>query len=333
MVVWDATAHPFTILNNKSPEAIMTSYNNFIGIDIGKFSFVVFTYKSNSIDEYENNGEGITQFIEEYSNIMQNSLCIIEATGGYEMELLYSLVDSGYDAHRADSRKVKSFIRSLGTMAKTDALDAKALARYGYERHQILDLFELPSQEYRELFQLIQRRSSLKSTLVAEKNRLKSPCNEFINNSIAELINVINGHIDIVTARIAEIIENNPTLKKKQEILKTMPGVGAIVSFELLILMPELGSICRRKAASLAGVAPRSNESGRYFGYRRTGHGRDGVKPMLFVAAMAARNSNTEFKVFYEKLIKKGKAKKVALTAIMRKIIVVANAKIRDLDI
>lgn len=310
----------------------MALYQHYIGIDIGKFTFTVNLYKNESAYEYQNSHIGFAKFIKDYNKILADSLCILEPTGGHEMNLACFLILQGIKVHRADARKVKNFILSFGTAAKTDPLDAKGLALYGYERHERLSLFDMPSQEHMELFQLVQRRSSLKAALVAEKNRLQSPYNEFIKDSIIELIDAINAQIKVITARIEEIINNNLILKQKREVLKTIPGVGAIVSFELLILLPELGSLCRRKIASLAGVAPRANDSGKHSGYRRTGHGRDGVKPILFIAAMAARNSNSYFREYYERLVGNGKQKKVALTAVMRKIITVANARIRDLE-
>ena len=117
------------------------------------------------------------------------------------------------------------------------------------------------------------------------------------------------------------------------KVLKTIPGIGEITAQELLALMPELGSLTRRQAASLAGVAPRANESGKFKGYRSTGRGRESVKPSLFLSAMAARNSKSELKTFYENLMKRGKKKMVAVTALMRKIIVIANARLKEIAI
>lgn len=309
----------------------MLLYTNFFGIDIGKFSFVISLYGTKSTREYENSSVGIAQFVEEHSDILPHSLCVLETTGGYELEALYSLIAEGFKVHRADTRKVKSFIRSFGSSAKTDSLDAKALAAYGQERWEKLELFKPQSQESIELFQLIQRRSDLKITLVAEKNRLQAPSTKLIKDTILILIDAVNKQLDLITEKIEFIISNNPELKKKKDILKTIPGIGDIIAFELLILLPELGTLCRRKIASLAGVAPKANDSGKFSGYRRTGHGRNGIKPILFLAAMAARNSKTHLKEFYEKLISNGKKKMVALTALMRKILVIANAKIKCL--
>lgn len=307
----------------------MTIYTNFIGIDIGKFSFVVSIHGAKTITEYENSSVGIAQFIEDNMAILPNSLCVIETTGGYELELTYSLLSHGYKVHRADTRKVKNFIRSFGSSAKTDALDAKALALYGYERKERLSLFEAQTMDSIELFQLVQRRKDLKAALVAEKNRLKSPTGNLIKGSIIIMINVLTEQLTVITEKIHLVVSRNKELKRRCDILKTIPGIGEIIAFELVILLPELGTLCRRKIASLAGVAPRANDSGKFSGYRRTGYGRGGVKPILFLAAMAARNSKTHLKEFYEKMINKGKKKMVALTALMRKILVIANARLK----
>ncbi len=122
-----------------------------------------------------------------------------------------------------------------------------------------------------------------------------------------------------------------PDFAHKLEILKSIPGIGDIVAFEMLILLPELGTLTRRKIAALAGLAPINRDSGKQIGYRRTGFGRAGIKPSLFMAAMAARNSNSYLKIFYQNLIAKSKKKMVALTALMRKILVIANAKLKSL--
>lgn len=309
----------------------MTVYTNFLGIDIGKFNFVVAIHGNKTTTEYENSSIGITKFIEDNRHILQSSLAIIEATGGYELELVYSLIALDYKVHRADSRKVKNFIRSFGNIAKTDTLDAKALAKYGCERFAELELFISSDKNTITLFQLVQRRNDLTAILVAEKNRLQGPSSSYIKDSVELMINTVSEQIRCITKQIEQIVDATPELKQKMDTLKLIPGIGSIVAFEILILLPELGKICRRKIASLAGVAPRSNESGKFYGYRKTGHGRLGIKRILFIAAMAARNSKTHLRDFYEKLIANGKKKMVALTALMRKILVIANAKIKSL--
>lgn len=310
----------------------MTSiaYHNFIGIDIGKFNFIVAVHVQKNTQEYENNLSGINQFLEDYSDILKKGLSIIETTGGYEIELLYTLCSNKFAVHRADTRKVKNFIRSYGNSAKTDKLDAKALALYGFERHEKLALFTPASKNALSLFALLQRRLDLKQMIVAEKNRLKSPGCQLVKKSCQQMLKTAEKQVELIDKEMQDLIEDDPTLKAKHKIIQTVPGIGKVISRELLILLPELGNLDRRKIASLCGLAPRANDSGTYQGYRRTNKGRKDVKPILFIAAMAARNSNSSLKLFYENLIAKGKKKMVALVALMRKIIVIANARIKE---
>lgn len=310
----------------------MKLYNKFIGIDIGKLNFVVSIHGNKETKEYANDSIGIAEFIKEYNKVLIDSLCILETTGGYEMALLLNLCSKTIAVHRANTRKVKNFIKSFGNRAKTDSLDARALALYGYERYEKLELFSPQSKQALDLCELVSRRNDLKQLLVAEKNRLQGPRAQLIKDSYAKMIKTISEQIESITKEIDEIIERDEILRAKKLILQSIPGIGRIVSNELIVLLPELGELNRKQIASLVGVAPIANDSGRYSGYRRTGHGRSFVKPMLFTAAMAARNSNSELKTFYERLVGKGKKKMVALTALMRKIIVIANARLRDLE-
>ena len=309
----------------------MKLYDKFIGIDIGKFNFVVGIHGSKETKEYANDSTGIAGFIKEYNKVLIDSLCILETTGGYEMALLLSLCNKSIAVHRANTRKVKNFIMSFGNSAKTDSLDARVLALYGYERSEKLELFRPQSKQALDLYELVSRRNDLKQILVAEKNRLAGPRVDIIKASCKKMIDTLSEQIESITKEIDALIEEDPMLKAKKAMLQTIEGIGRVVSNELIALLPELGELSRRQVASLVGVAPISNDSGKYNGYRRIGHGRSFIKPILFVAAMAARKSNSKLKVFYENLINKGKKKMVALTALMRKIIVIANARLRDL--
>lgn len=310
----------------------MKSYNYFTGIDIGKNSFVVAIFGEKTTKEYTNNAAGIAEFIEDKKEILSTGLCVLEVTGGYEMLLLLRLCGEGLAVHRASGRQVKSFIRSYGNEAKTDSIDAKSLARYAQERHESLVIFIPPSQNASQLYELAQRRKDLKQMLVAEKNRLQGPRVSGVKKSIETIIEVLKTEIKDVTSEMNKLIDENKKLKEKQQVLITVPGIGPIIANDLLILLPELGSLNRREIASLVGVAPIARDSGQLKGYRRTGHGREGIKPALFMAAMAARNSNSSLRTYYESLIGRGKKKMVALTALMRKIIVIANARCKEIE-
>lgn len=311
----------------------MQIYNHFIGIDIGKFNFFVGRHNNNEVKEYENNPDGIDSFIKDYRSVLSKGFTVLETTGGYEMRLLLTLCEKKFAVHRANTRKVKNFIRSLGNGAKTDKLDSKALALYAYERRERLECFKPQSKLFFELYELVQRCSDLKSMMVAEKNRLKSPRANHVKESCAHMIEVLAQQITTITERINNLIDQDDVLKIKKTTLMTISGIGGITANNLLVLIPELGSLNRKEIASLTGLAPIAKDSGSCRGYRATGHGRAGIKPVLFMAAMAARNSNSSLKSFYNRLIEAGKRKMVALTALMRKIIVIANAKIRDLNL
>lgn len=305
-------------------------YNNFIGIDIGKNDFVVAIHQQKATFSFSNNIEGISKFISDLRSDLVQSLVILEATGGYEMLVLTSLTKAGFSVHRADSRKVKNFIRSLGGHAKTDAIDAKAIAHYGAERHDRLELYKLAKVAYIELKQLYARRSELSIMLVQEKNRLQSPENEYIKADISDEITSLTERIEKLDDRINSLIEMVVEYKEKKKVLITVPGIGNKTANALIALLPELGSVDGKRMASLCGVAPHPRQSGKSNNYRRTYGGRRELRPVLFLAAMGARRSKSEFGTFYNNLIARGKKGLVALTAIMRKIIVVANARVRD---
>ena len=309
----------------------MTTYNNFIGIDIGKFTFFVALHGSKIVKEYDNTEEGINLFIKDFKVELKTALSVLETTGGYEVKLLHALCAKDFTVHRANTRKVKSFVCSHGNSAKTDRLDAKALAKYGFERSTILDKYTPPSQQALNLYELGQRKRDLVKMLVAEKNRFKSPRSNLVKKSCQAMIDYLSSEISAITNEINIIIDYDHIVKAKKETLKAMPGIGDATANELIIFMPELGTLNGKQVASLAGLAPRSNESGKFKGYRSVANGREAIKPALFLAAMAARNSKSDFRLFYEKLIERGKLKVVALVALMRKMLVIANAKLRDL--
>jgi len=309
----------------------MALYTKFIGLDIGKYNFVATLHGDKKTREYENSTKGINAFIKDYKVLLPSSLCVLETTGGYEMRLLLTLCDKNFPVHRANTRNVKNFIRSFGNKAKTDVLDAQALALYGYERNDRLARFVPVSKKALALYELVQRRCDLKQMLIAEKNRAQAPRIEVVKESCLELLETIKKQIEKIDKEINMIIEEDELLKAKKEILKTIDGIGDVIANDLLVLMPELGKLNRKEAASLAGLAPIANDSGRFKGYRRTNKGRSEIKPMLFLAAMAARNSHSSLRAFYLRLIENGKKKMVALIALARKIIVIANARLKPL--
>lgn len=259
----------------------------------------------------------------------EDARVICEATGGHEWGLIGALNAAGVRVHRVQPLVAKHFTRSLGP-GKTDALDAQALARYGVERGDRLVDFVLPDQAALRLKAQLSRRDDLVAMRVAEQARLKSPPGRLVAHSLTAMIAVLDDQIAALDRAIDAALHADPALQAKRATLTAITGIGPQTAAALLTCMPELGALSRREAASLAGLAPHPKDSGKTTRYRSTGRGRSRVKRALFLAAMAARNHDPKLKAFYERLIANGKPKMTALTAVMRKLITHANAKIRD---
>lgn len=316
------------MINNPSkPNKI---YHNFIGIDISKYDFVVAVFANNKTKSFPNNQTGWQDFIKDYASLLAQSLVVLEITGGYEMGLMLYLQQRGINVHRADTRKVKNFIRSLGMLGKTDSIDALGIARYGYERHQDLVIFCPNSVLQEELKLLEERRLDLVKLLIQEKNRLQAPNSGLLSRSYQNIIDSINKEIAVIDEQIKDIIDNDDNYTKKKEILMTIEGIGPKTANALIALVPELGKIDNKKIASLCGLAPYPKQSGTKTYYARTIGGRRNLRPLLFMAAMGASRTKTRLGVFYNNLIVRGKKNMVAQTALMRKIIVIANSRLRD---
>jgi len=302
-----------------------------VGIDISKATFEVAFYQDVApAARFPNTGSGVQAFLERAAAVLPQAFVVVEATGGYETELLVGLVTHGIAVHRADPRAASFFLRSLGRRAKTDRLDAQGLARYGAERHAELPRYELPAASLEQLSALLSRRADLLTMRTAERNRHQHPRYQALEASIQAVLTVLQDQLAALEVQVAELIRRTPQLHAKATLLQQLPGVGPQTAQTLLAFLPELGTLTRRAAASLAGCAPHPRESGAWHGYRRTVGGRAVVKRALFMAALTARTHHPELRAFYERLCQNGKPRMVALTALMRKLIVILNAKLRD---
>ncbi|RWM95803.1 MAG: IS110 family transposase [Mesorhizobium sp.] len=257
-------------------------------------------------------------------------LVVCEPTGGHEGLLLEECLRMGIACHRADTLKVKSFIRSFGTHGKSDAIDATMLRAYGRERWEKLSLWQAPDLDELRLRALVRRRQELIAIKGAEKNRAKAPSGRDLAASFAAVIEAVDHQIQAIEAAMRELIANSSTLRQRAAICTAMDSLGPIVAAKLLAILPELGSMTRRKAAALAGVAPHPNDSGLKRGYRKIRGGRPDVRSTLFMPALRAAAGHGEFATFYKRLIANGKKPMVAIAAVMRKIVVTLNARLRD---
>jgi len=306
-----------------------TAFSGFIGCDVGKAEIVIHDSRDGTTTAIANSAKPLAAFA---ATLKTTCLVVCEATGGYETVLLNAMLKAKIPAHRADARKVKAFIRSFGIRGKTDAIDARALAQYGRERADKLRLWEKVEVAQGQLQSLVLGRDDLVRQRVANKNRLGAPGNAAIKPSLTAVIACLSKQITKIEAQIKLLIETNPKLARNAEILTSIHGVGPVVANALQALMPELGTLGRREVAALAGVAPHPNQSGGRDKYRKTIPGRP-IRSILFMAALSASQSQSGLGDFYRKLLAHGKTKMVAMVALMRKIIVIANAKLRNADL
>ena len=299
---------------------------HFIGCDVGKASIVVFDSRTGQTRSIPNRPADLARFA---ATLDDACLAICEATGGHEDALLSALLRAGRAAHRADARKVKAFIRSFGTLGKTDAIDARALATYGQERHAKLARWRTPDPQRERLQTLVLTRRDLIVDRLAYSNRLSAPGAAAVKRQLGQLLASFDRQIANISRQIKALIHAHKSLADAETALRGIVGIGETTAAALLALLPELGTLNRREIASLAGLAPHPNQSGATDAYRRTRGGRPEIKRALFMAAMVAAKHDPKQRGFYERLLLQGKKPLVALTAIMRKLVVTCNAVLR----
>jgi transposase len=298
-----------------------------IGCDVGKSTITVFDTATGRTGQIANHADALCAFAQD---LPPDCLVICEATGGYETGLLLAAMEAGIPVHRADARKVKAFIRSRGTLGKSDGIDARGLARYGQERHAELPRWQPAGGMQEEIRTLTRLRTQLVKQRTALSNQIKAPGGGIAKKHLGALYNAACRQISAIEADIRELTRRDPAIAKVVAIINAIPGCGYLTAVTVVALMPELGAMSGRQAASLAGLAPHPHQSGQRDGYRRTRGGRPEIKRALFMAAMAARNHNPALKVVYERLIHNGKKPLLAITALMRKLITIINARVRD---
>jgi transposase len=300
----------------------------FIGCDVGKTSIVVFDSRTSRTTTLPNQADALAAFA---GQLGHDCLVVCEATGGHEALLLDALAQAGCAAHRADARKVKAFIRSFGILGKTDAIDARALAVYAQERHQRLTRWQPTDTQRDALHALVLTRRDLVATRIAWNNRLIAPGADAAESFLQPLISCLDDQIKAIDTAIETLIKDHQPLSQAVKTLRQIPGIGATTAAALIALMPELGSLDRRQAAALAGLAPHPRQSGGTDAYRRIRGGRPEIKRVLFMAALSAAKHNQTLRTFYERLRANGKKPIVALTAVMRKLVIISNAMLRYL--
>lgn len=302
---------------------------NYAGIDISKAYLDVNIHGDEKVNRFENTHSGMQALYQHFKSI-PIALVAVEATGGYERLVAQGLQEAGYAVSVVNPTYVRRFAQGMGTLAKTDAIDARMIARFASVKQP--KPLAPRSEAEKHLGELLDRRLQLMEMLTMEKNRLSnSPVS--IHHSIQMIISALKEQVDQLDIEVDELIAGQEVWQQKIAILTSFKGVGKVVSVTLLSEMPELGMESRERIAALAGVAPINRDSGGKRGKRRTLGGRSRVRRVLFLAALSGVRCNPVIKAFYEHLLARGKEKKVALVACMHKILTILNAMMRTMTV
>ena len=298
----------------------------FVGIDVAKRELVVTVRPADERWTVANDERGARTLAERLRRDAP-ALVVLEATGGDELVAVAALTAAGLPVVVANPRQVRDFARATGQLAKTDRLDADVLALFAERvRPEVRPLADAALQE---LDALLARRRQLLEMLTAERNRLgqalgagKRP----VKKSLKAHIEFLERELRVADTELGRMVRESPVWREREDLLRTVPGVGPVLSLTILAELPELGRLSRREIAKLVGVAPLARESGTYRGKRYVHGGRAPLRAVLYMAALVGTRRNPVLRAFYAKLLAAGKPKKLALTACMRKLLVILNA-------
>jgi len=251
----------------------------------------------------------------------------VEASGGYEAAVVSELVERGQEVALVNPTRVRAFARAEGILAKTDKIDARVIARFGATMKPKARARREKGQV--ALNEQVTRRRQLVLILSAEKNRLQT-ASVAMQVHITSHITWLQAEIEALEQQISQAIKANPTWAETAQRIESVPGIGFVTAATLVADLPELGHLNRQKIAALVGVAPFNHDSGKHRGKRRIFGGRTSVRSVLYMATLSATRHNPVIKAFYHRLLDKGKLKKVALTACMRKLLVILNTMVKS---
>ena len=298
----------------------------YVGIDVSKKALDVCLLPTGEVWQVENSDAGVAQLADRLK-ASDVSLCVMEATGGYQNLAVAVFQEKGLPVAVVNPTQVRNFARAMGKLAKTDTLDAEVLARFARDMRPERKPAEDPAVA--ELSALTARRRQLVEMRTAENNRLQTAA-KALRKGIKEHIAWLDKRIKDTEKDITDRIAKNTKLVERRELVESMKGIGPAISATIVSELPELGSLNGKEIAALVGVAPFNNDSGRKRGKRSVYGGRSSVRAALYMAALVASRWNPVIKEFYQRLIGAGKLPKVALTACMRKILVILNAMVKQ---
>ena len=307
--------------------------NNFIGIDVGGSSLDVAWHRGDSA-HYANRPDAIAALVERLKRQTVTRI-VVEPTGGYEKALVKALRQASLPLEIIHTSRFKAYRELLGVKAKSDTSDARLLAAYAAAPDEVrgrrADYVEVPQDTVREaLAELAARRDQLKHMMHAETCRLGTVRLAELRQAITAHLEALKGEDKQIHKRMLELVGGRPDLKRDQRLLATVKGIGPISALTLLASVPELGRIDNKVAAALIGVAPFVHQSGTMVAPARIRGGRAAVRSILYMAAVTASRHNPVLRPFYDRLIAKGKPAKVALIAVLRRLVAFANAVLKS---
>ena len=303
----------------------MEQENIYVGIDLAKARVDVAVRPANDGWLVSNDDAGIRQLVSRLKTL-EPQMVVMEASGGLELPLVAALAVEGLPVVVVNPRQVRDFAKATGKLAKTDILDAAVLAHFGEAVKPTVR--PLRDAETQALNSMASRRHQVMSMLVSERNRL-SVAAPAVRPRIEAHIEWLQGELDDLDKDLRQTIRQSPVWREKDDLLRSVPGVGPQVSLTLLAYLPELGTLNRKQIAALVGVAPFNRDSGTLRGRRTVWGGRARVRAVLYMGALVAARCNPVIRDFYQRLLAAGKPKKLALTACMRKMLVILNSMLR----
>jgi transposase len=298
----------------------------FVGIDVSKARLDGACRPDGTAFSEANDPHGIAALVARLQ-ALEPVRIVLEATGGLETPLAAALAAAGLAVVVVNPRQVRDFARAAGRLAKTDRIDAAVLAHFAEAIRP--ELRPLPDEAARRLDALVVRRRQLIEMRTAEMNRLGATQAPVIRRNLEAHIAYLERQIEDLDQELEQAIAASPCWKAKDDLLRGVPGIGKVVSRTLLATLPELGTLSNKQISALVGVAPVARDSGTRHGRRCIAGGRGPVRAVLYMAALTAKRYNPVLKVFHERLIAAGKATKVALTAVMRKLLTIVNTMVR----
>ena len=296
-----------------------------VGIDVGKEQLDVNVYGENKVTQWVNDSLGISRLVKKLSKLTIK-LVVVEASGGWERKVHAELSQRGLAVAVVNPTRVRSFARAVGQLAKTDPIDARNIAEFGFKIEPRVQ--EMVSATREKLAALVTRRYQVITMITMEKNRVAT-APESTGEYIAKHLDWLAQDLADLGKAINHCIEAEENWQQEAAVLASTPGIGPVTVFTLLADLPELGKLNRQKIAALVGLAPYNRDSGAKRGKRRIFGGRASIRRVLYMATLSASRHNPVIRDFYQRLLAAGKPKKVALTACMRKLLTILNAMMR----